>query len=120
MRTRAFGIEIEKQIISAKLIQAERINGCLLQMPSALRQEMKADGAALGGCLPSSRGSHVLGSVSNFRPKWFLSGRGFGPTYPGSAPFSCQRIIVSSSDGLEDGANDVYMHLLWILYDTVL
>lgn len=91
--TRAWCAEIEKHIISAKLIQAERFNGCFLQMPPALRQEMKPDGAALGGCLPGSSRSHVLGSVSTFHPKWLLLGQGFGQTYPGSAPVSCQRWI---------------------------
>ena len=86
-----------KHIISAKLMKAERenlrVSGCFVQMAPAHRQEMKPGEAALGGCLPGSSGSRVLGSVSTFCPKWLLLGRGFGQTYPGSAaPSSCQRV----------------------------
>lgn len=61
-------------------------------MAPSHRQEMKPSRAALCGCLPGSRGSPVLGSVSDFCPKWLLLEWGFGQTYPGSALSSCQRV----------------------------
>jgi len=117
--------EGEKHIISAKLMKAEREStAAYSKCPLLSDRKWSQTRPHLAAVYPIAAGAMFLDQFNFFFPKWLLLGLGFGQTYLGSAPTSCQGINNISCDGAAVGPPEAWMDkngdFWWIYCDPFL